>query len=81
MTQLYRITYVRHAVPCSVTFSAVDVVDAAKFSELWERTMKLPVLTLKAIGASKIPQPPWERWTDQSSQALPGGEARRVEGV
>jgi hypothetical protein len=72
--QLYRITYLRKGLPCSVTFSAADAIDAADFSELWEKTMKLPVLTLVPLGASKFPAPAYSR----RSQALPGGRPRSV---
>lgn len=65
MTQLYRQTYLRKGRPCSVTFSAPDAVSAAEFSELWERVVGCPVLTLVPLGRSKIPSPPWERWSSQ----------------
>ena len=61
MTQLYRITYARKGTPCSVTFSAPDVLSAADFSELWEKTCGCPVLTLKPIGVSKIPDIDYKR--------------------
>lgn len=61
MTQLYRITYLRAACPCSVTFSAADAVDAAEFSALWEQVAGLPVLTLVPLGPSKILSPSYRR--------------------
>ena len=74
MTQLYRIAYLIKGRVGGITFSAADSLDAADFSELWERVVGCPVLTLKPIGASKIPQPPWERWNDQ-----PAGAGGRTE--
>lgn len=58
---LYRLTYTRSGAPCSATFSAADAIEAAEFSTLWERTIKLPVLTMVPLGISKIPDIDYKR--------------------
>lgn len=72
MRQLYRQTYLRGGSPRSITFSAADAVSAAEFSELWEHLSGCPVLTLKPIGRSKIPEHPWTR------RKLPQSELSRI---
>jgi hypothetical protein len=54
MSQLWRICYVRDGAPRNVTCFAADAIAAAEFSELWERMLGCPVLTVKPLGASKI---------------------------
>ena len=51
---LYRLTYIRLGSPRSMTFFAADLADTARFSELWERVTKCPVLTLKPDGRSSF---------------------------
>lgn len=58
MPQLFRICYLREHRPVGVTFSAADLVTAMEFSEAWEARTKCPVLTLRALPASRFNPPP-----------------------
>lgn len=52
--QLYRLTYQAEGRLFGQTFFAADLEKAVRFTEIWERMTKCPVLTLKPAGRSRF---------------------------